>query len=333
MKFAALCAMAALALSMGVGATTASAYSEEMYGYSEPMYGYSEPMYGYSEPMYGYSEPIYGYSEPIYGYSEPMWDYSEPIWDYSEPIWDYSEPIYDYYDYSESLYTYYPSYSYPSYSYPSYNYPSKSYSSSYNYPSYSASKPFTVSAPSSYTSTTNVTNVNQNTNTCTNGSCNTEVTKVDNSINNSFNTTGSYNIEHSFNGNVVADTIEVTALAVAEPQRIVQRMYNSPEPYVALSQITFTGFDLGPVGNAIYWLSLIAVAVAGAYLLVYYRSGMFSLRSAEVAGVPETLTDEPTVSTVSALERLPVREAIVTKDAMSMVRAADGMPRIVINRG
>lgn len=41
--------------------------------------------------------------------------------------------------------------------------------------------------------------------------------------------------------------------------------------YVPLSQVPYTGFDYGPVGNSLYWLGMILVALCGAYLIVYYR--------------------------------------------------------------
>ena len=44
----------------------------------------------------------------------------------------------------------------------------------------------------------------------------------------------------------------------------------NPSPYVALTQIPYTGLDLGLFGNALYWIVLAGVALAGAYLLVYY---------------------------------------------------------------
>src|SRR3989338_8362471 len=44
-------------------------------------------------------------------------------------------------------------------------------------------------------------------------------------------------------------------------------------PYVALSQIPYTGFDLGTLGNTMYWLGLLSFAVAAAYLVLYYRGG------------------------------------------------------------
>jgi len=333
MKSVVLSSIVAVALSLGAFASVANAdvYADDYYGGE---YTYADSYYGGG---YTYADDYaYTYADDYgYTYADDYWyTYADDYgYTYADDYgYTYADDYYDLYDYSESLYTYYPSYSYLSYSYPSTSYSYPTYSSSYNYPSYSASKPFTVSAPSS--NTTNVTNINQNTNTCTNGSCNTQVTKVvDNSINNSFNTTGSYNTSGSFNGNVVADTIEVTALAVAEPQRIVQRMYTSPEPYVALSQIPYTGFDLGPVGNALYWLSLIVVAVAGAYLMLYFRGGIMSLMTPKVAFAPEAPAEEPVVSKTSVFESLPVREMNATKDSMSVVRSEGGIPRIVINRG
>ncbi len=40
-------------------------------------------------------------------------------------------------------------------------------------------------------------------------------------------------------------------------------------PEVALSQIPYTGFDAGPLGNLLFWLAVLAFALAGGYLLVY----------------------------------------------------------------
>ncbi len=44
---------------------------------------------------------------------------------------------------------------------------------------------------------------------------------------------------------------------------------------VQLNQIPYTGFDFGSVGNALYWLAMIFVAAAGAYLIVYSQSGVY----------------------------------------------------------
>ncbi|HWP61250.1 MAG TPA: hypothetical protein VN495_01470, partial [Candidatus Paceibacterota bacterium] len=56
----------------------------------------------------------------------------------------------------------------------------------------------------------------------------------------------------------------------------VQPTYVAPapvytQPSVSLTQIPYTGFDFGPVGNMVYWLGLLAFALAGGYLMVYYR--------------------------------------------------------------
>ena len=55
-------------------------------------------------------------------------------------------------------------------------------------------------------------------------------------------------------------------------------------PYVSLSQIPYTGFDFGPVGNAMYWAALLAIAAAAAYLFVYYLPGRRSFAFANFSG-------------------------------------------------
>ncbi len=45
-------------------------------------------------------------------------------------------------------------------------------------------------------------------------------------------------------------------------------------PYVSLSQIPYTGFDFGSVGNAIYWMSLMVFSVAAGYLVIYFNGGV-----------------------------------------------------------
>ncbi len=60
--------------------------------------------------------------------------------------------------------------------------------------------------------------------------------------------------------------------------------YTTPTyQYVKLAQTPYTGFDYGPVGNMLYWLGMIVVALAGAYLIVYYRGWQFASLSREVA--------------------------------------------------
>lgn len=50
--------------------------------------------------------------------------------------------------------------------------------------------------------------------------------------------------------------------------------YNYGYPYVSLTQIPYTGFDLGVVGTLVYFLALALFAISGAYLLAYYQGGI-----------------------------------------------------------
>ena len=45
-------------------------------------------------------------------------------------------------------------------------------------------------------------------------------------------------------------------------------------PSVTLSQIPYTGFDLGTMGDMLYWAFLALFALAAGYLTVYYKGGM-----------------------------------------------------------
>jgi len=49
-----------------------------------------------------------------------------------------------------------------------------------------------------------------------------------------------------------------------------------PTPNVSLSQIPYTGFDFGPLGDSLYWLALVAFALSAAYLLLYYQGGVYA---------------------------------------------------------
>ncbi|MFZ2555648.1 MAG: hypothetical protein WAZ27_03325 [Minisyncoccia bacterium] len=53
------------------------------------------------------------------------------------------------------------------------------------------------------------------------------------------------------------------------------------QPYVYLSQIPYTGIDLGVVGTAVYFLALMSFAIAGGYLLSYYNGGVMRLSFAQ----------------------------------------------------
>jgi hypothetical protein len=57
--------------------------------------------------------------------------------------------------------------------------------------------------------------------------------------------------------------------------------YNYGYPYISLTQIPYTGLDLGVAGTAIYFLALAMFAIAGAYLLAYYQGGVLRFSFAQ----------------------------------------------------
>jgi len=57
--------------------------------------------------------------------------------------------------------------------------------------------------------------------------------------------------------------------------------YNYGYPYISLTQIPYTGFDLGTVGTAVYFLALAMFAIAGGYLLAYYQGGILRFSFAQ----------------------------------------------------
>ncbi len=117
------------------------------------------------------------------------------------------------------------------------------------------------------------------------------------------------------------------------------------QPYVALTQIPYTGFDFGPIGNTIYWLSLLSFAVAGAYLMIYYRGGAFAFAT-NMVGTKQRKPLAPVVApkapilvereVAEAVKIAPVVAAIRkagTIDSMAIVQSKDGsMPKIIIER-
>jgi len=125
-------------------------------------------------------------------------------------------------------------------------------------------------------------------------------------------------------------------------------------PYVSLSQIPYTGFDYGPVGNAIYWMSLLAFAVAAGYLIVYHRGGAFAFAAGMLsrrqdasyelsgmdAGEPAS-EPEAKVASIPAIAGTPiaarglptVENNKMTTDSMILDHSTTGTPRIVIARG
>lgn len=127
-------------------------------------------------------------------------------------------------------------------------------------------------------------------------------------------------------------------------QVYVPPTYNPP--YVSLTQIPYTGFDFGPIGNAMYWVSLLGFAVAGAYLMVYYRGGALAFATAMVparkfapvvAPKAPILVEREAALSHDEVKVQPIvaslRKAAGTLDTMAIVASKDGsMPRIVIQR-
>lgn len=56
---------------------------------------------------------------------------------------------------------------------------------------------------------------------------------------------------------------------------------NYSYPYISLTQIPYTGIDLGVVGTAVYFLALALFAISGGYLLSYYQGGVFRFSFAQ----------------------------------------------------
>lgn len=135
--------------------------------------------------------------------------------------------------------------------------------------------------------------------------------------------------------------------------------------YISLTQIPYTGFDLGPIGNALYWAALTLFALGAGYLVVYYmpfarlriaRSG----RQASTARIISDSADSEVVETPAifvnrevapvsshaqsiaseiALQELPVfpdragsTNDSTLKDSMKFAESKNGAPRIIIDR-
>jgi|GEM_PF-1515358 hypothetical protein len=131
-------------------------------------------------------------------------------------------------------------------------------------------------------------------------------------------------------------------------------------PSVTLSQIPYTGFDFGTLGDTMYWLMLAVFALSAGYLLVYYKGGMGAFagamtpsfakaskgtpvrqtvtvtKTAPVAAktieAPVPAKAMPTGRQVATLESLPAFSNVrPTSDSMT-IASHDGAPRIVISR-
>jgi hypothetical protein len=145
---------------------------------------------------------------------------------------------------------------------------------------------------------------------------------------------------HGYNGQ------QATCATTIQGQVYVPPTYNPP--YVSLTQIPYTGFDFGPIGNAMYWVSLLGFAAAGAYLMIYYRGGALAFATAMVPArkayapivapkAPIMIEREALAAAHAEAKVQPIiaslRKAAGTLDTMAIVSSKDGsMPRIVIQR-
>jgi hypothetical protein len=138
-----------------------------------------------------------------------------------------------------------------------------------------------------------------------------------------------------------------------------------PQQYVSLSQIPYTGFDFGPLGNTLYWLGLAGFALAASYLVIY--GGMLATMGRVLAPVnaialprmrtpqafakaaqapvaePKILSEviipkveavvERIAPVLASVDFLPTTQSApmrATRDTMTF--AQGGAPRIIINR-
>ncbi len=98
-------------------------------------------------------------------------------------------------------------------------------------------------------------------------------------------------------------------------------------PYISLTQVPYTGLDLGPIGSAAYWLSILSLAVACLYLGVYYRATIASTARAYAKSATEFRIPQ-------ALRTAGSRTyGAQFADVMRMIPSKGGeAPRIVIHR-
>jgi hypothetical protein len=81
-----------------------------------------------------------------------------------------------------------------------------------------------------------------------------------------------------FNGQTATCSATVTAQGVVYAPAPIVPVVSAPvpmpvdtAPYVTLSQVPYTGLDLGPVGTALYWGTMVLAAALGGYLIVIKR--------------------------------------------------------------
>jgi len=105
--------------------------------------------------------------------------------------------------------------------------------------------------------------------------------------------------------------------------------------YISLTQIPYTGFDFGPVGNMVYWLSLVGFAIGSAYVFVHYRGNILELAFSTVGASRLSAVDKAEIiHEAIVLESEQVTEPSVKRTNKMTIRDGDEnkMPRITINR-
>ncbi|HEY4517104.1 MAG TPA: hypothetical protein VJG64_04130 [Candidatus Paceibacterota bacterium] len=154
-------------------------------------------------------------------------------------------------------------------------------------------------------------------------------------------------------------TCQTTAnYAYAAPTYVAPTVATPVAPYVSLTQIPYTGLDYGPVGNAIYWLSMLSFAVAAGYLMVYYRGGAFAFASSMLGsakggtrndsydfsddgGASSAVETEASAEVAPEMIKSPITVGMlptienrrITTDSMIIESSIGSAPRIVIARG
>ncbi len=121
--------------------------------------------------------------------------------------------------------------------------------------------------------------------------------------------------------------------------------YQNPTPYVSLSQIPYTGLELGALGNALYWLTMVGFAAAAAYLVLYFNGGVaatLGLRKQTQVALPKISISHPATKHVATSTHAEHgAHAVLSPIQLETSRPVDTMqvsvkegetPRIVINR-
>ena len=113
-----------------------------------------------------------------------------------------------------------------------------------------------------------------------------------------------------------------------------------PLAYLYLSQIPYTGLELGPIGTILYWLALIVWALALAYLVLFGAAPLvnrsirvFGLRVREVLNVRELSYAGSGIAQVTMSENVPLPPVSVqeTKEVPRGYSSYDGFKSFAHN--